>query len=473
MPTATPLSRRPHLHALGTHTTPASPPAGRSALLDVVGDDLLVPLVPHGTARLVHLDYAASAPPLRRVADAIADFLPWYASVHRGAGFNSTVSSEAVAAARAEVAAFLGARADDVVVFTRNTTDSLNLLAGTLPADTTVITLDLEHHANLLPWRRRGGTTTVVHLPTPRSTRALPALFAAALAEVRTEHAVVAITGASNVTGEILPVAAITAVAHTHGARVVLDAAQLAPHRAVDITALGVDYVAFSGHKAYAPYGAGALVGRRDWLDQAPPHLAGGGAVAAVSVDDVAWLPAPNRHEGGTPNVLGAVAIAAACRALTAVGLARVEQHDAELTAHLSTRLAELPVRVLNAFDDADIVGIVTLTFDRSGTFDRSAAEVAAALSAEHGVATRDGAFCAHPLMRRLAGAGPADPVPNALRVSVGVGSSIADVDTFADALGEILHDGPRSAYTLVDGRLSPTPDTRPRPALPAAVVAR
>ncbi len=428
----------------------------RTPLLSVVGDDLVVPLVPTGTARFVHLDYAASAPALRSVAEAVAEFLPWYSSVHRGAGFTSTVSSEALASARVEVGTFLGARGDDVVVFTRNTTDSLNLLARALPADTTVVTLDLEHHANLLPWR--GGP--VIHLPTPRATHEIAASFDAALAEVRSAATVVAITGASNVTGEILPIEEIVAVAHRHGARVVLDAAQLAPHRRIDIAGLGVDYLAFSGHKLYAPFGAGVLVGRRDWLDEAAPHLAGGGATARVTVDDVAWHAAPARHEGGTPNVVGAVAIAAACRALDAVGFDRIEAHDGALTRHLLDRIDGAPVRVLTAFDDADKVGIVTLVCDRP------ADEVAAALSAEHGIATRDGAFCAHPFMRRLVGVDRAAPVPAALRVSVGVGSTTADLDVFVDALTTIVEDGPRATYAPVDGRLVPAADLRPRPAL-------
>lgn len=433
------------------------PTAVAEPLLAVEGADLHVPLVTGDHRRLVHLDYAASAPALRFVADTVAGLLPWYSSVHRGAGFTSTVSSELLEAARLSVAAFVGARADDTVVFTRNTTDALNLLARALPVGTTVLTLDVEHHANLLPWR----SGDVAHLGTPPSLDDVPAVFDAALAAVGA-GALIAITGASNVTGEVLPIADVAAVAHRHGARVVVDAAQLAPHRAIDIARLGVDYVAFSGHKLYAPFGAGALVGRRDWLDAASPYLAGGGAVGPVTVDDVTWLPSPARHEGGTPNVLGAAAIAAACSALREIGLDAVAEHDRLLTERLVDGLlaAGIVDAPLSAFGTADRVGIVTLTLDRP------AAEIAAALSAEHGIATRDGAFCAHPLMRRLAGVAPDAPVPNALRVSLGVGTTADDVDTFVAALGEILRDGPRWAYELRAGRVVPVPDPRPRPAL-------
>jgi selenocysteine lyase/cysteine desulfurase len=423
-------------------------------LLEVVGRDLVVPVLPDGTAPFVHLDYAASAPALQSVADAVADFLPWYASVHRGAGFTSAVSSEALAAARTTVAGFVGARADDVVVFTRNTTDALNLIARSVPAGTQVLTLDLEHHANLLPWRNG----TVTHLPAPGSAGEIAAVFDAALADLDGAPAVVAITGASNVTGEIVPIAAISAVARRHGARVVLDAAQLAPHRGIDVDALGVDYLAFSGHKLYAPFGAGVLVGRRDWLDAAEPYLAGGGAVRGVTLDAVDLQPAPARHEGGTPNVLGAVAIAAACRALTEIGLDEVAAHDAALLEQLLIGLDPLPVDVLSAFDDADRLGIVTLVCDRP------ADEVAAALSAEHGVATRDGAFCAHPLMRRLAGVAETAPVPSAVRFSFGVGTTPGDIDAALVALTEVLQRGPRQCYAVSDGRLGPALDERPRP---------
>jgi selenocysteine lyase/cysteine desulfurase len=276
---------------------------------------------------------------------------------------------------------------------------------------------------------------------------------------------VVAVTGASNVTGEVLPIAEIAEVAHRHGGRIVVDAAQLAPHRRVNMAQLGIDYLAFSGHKLYAPYGAGVLVGPRDWLDAAPPHLAGGGALQIAAIDDVQWSASPARHEGGTPNVVGAVAIAAACRALTAVGLDLIAAHDELLVTHLVDRLNDLhhdtgfDIARLAAFtDSSDRVGIATLHLPVAPAL------AAAALSAEHGIGTRDGAFCAHPLMRRLLGTTEAEAVPNALRVSVGVGTTTTDIDYFIEALGEILRDGPRWTYHLDGGRLSPLPDPRSWP---------
>ncbi|MCU1689086.1 MAG: Cysteine desulfurase, partial [Jatrophihabitantaceae bacterium] len=276
----------------------------------LVGTGVRVPLVQGGDIDYVNLDYAASAPALREVADHVAALLPLYSSVHRGAGYASQVSTEVYEAARVEVARFVGARPDDVVIFTRNTTDALNLLASAVPGD--VVHLDIEHHANLLPWQLRGGRAVVAE-PTIEGT------LAALEAELRrAPAALVAVTGASNVTGECLPLDLVAAIAHRHGARLAVDGAQLVPHRRIDVSRSGVDYLAFSGHKLYAPYGAGVLIGARDCLDAAPPDLAGGGAVRHVGLDGTTWADVPARHEAGTPHVLGAAALAQACRARAA-----------------------------------------------------------------------------------------------------------------------------------------------------------
>jgi hypothetical protein len=249
------------------------------SLLAVVGAGLPVPLVTGATVPYANLDYAASAPALRVVAEHLATALPYYASVHRGAGYASQVSTALLENSRLCIGRFLGAREDDLVVFTRNTTDALNLLAHCVPQGGSVLYLDIEHHANLLPWQRRGDAVLEA-APTLRETLAdVEAALAA------TPTALLAVTGASNVTGQLLPIRELAEIAHRHGARIAVDAAQLAPHRRFSLTESGVDYLALSGHKLYAPYGAGVLIGRRDWLDAAPAYLAGGGAVREVGTD--------------------------------------------------------------------------------------------------------------------------------------------------------------------------------------------
>jgi len=419
-------------------------------LLPVVGGDLLAPLVDGRSVRYANLDYAASSPALSAVADHLAQAMPYYASVHRGAGFASAVSTQLYESARATIGAFVGARADDVVVVTRHTTDALNLLASAVPAGAgDVIFLDSEHHANLLPWQN------LPHRCIPVSHTLAGTVERIADALRDRPAALVAVTGSSNVTGEILPIARIAALAHAHGARIVVDAAQLAPHRRIDLEALDVDYVAFSGHKIYAPFGAGALVGRRDWLDAAPAYLAGGGAVREVSPDRTEWAAAPQRHEGGTPNVLGAAALAAACRAVAALPDGALEAHEGELRERLVRGLGRLPgVRLLTIWPDStERIGVVA--FVVAG---HDSGRVAAYLSAEHGIGVRDGRFCAHPLLARL---GHGD---GAIRASLGVGSSSDDVDRLVAAVEQLLVDGESWDYALDRGRWAPTPD--PRPAL-------
>ncbi|WP_433507643.1 aminotransferase class V-fold PLP-dependent enzyme [Pseudonocardia halophobica] len=424
-------------------TTPAPTP-----LPELVGTGLPVPLVDGRTVPYANLDLAASAPALRAVADHVAELLPYYSSVHRGAGYASQVCTSVLEGARDTVARFVGARADDVVVFTRNTTDALNLLAGAVPGAT--LCLDVEHHATLLAWR---GTDHRV-LRAPDTVGETLDLLRDALTAERT--ALLAITGASNVTGEILPIDEICAIAHAAGTRVVLDAAQLAPHRRVDIAASGVDYVVLSGHKLYAPYGAGALIGRRDWLDVATPYLAGGGAVRSVGVEDrtaeVSWAPAPHRHEAGTPNVLGAAALAAACRALDPVIDEIAPAHERALLARLVSGLSGIAgVRPLRIWADApDRVAVASFTVT-----DVPAGLVAAALSAEHGIGVRDGRFCAHPLLARLAGGA------DAVRVSLGLNTTEEDVDRLVEAVRTVATAGPQWDYREVDGRWTPTPDPR------------
>ncbi|HEX5741559.1 MAG TPA: aminotransferase class V-fold PLP-dependent enzyme [Pilimelia sp.] len=423
---------------------------GARPLLAVAGHGVEVPVVTGATVGYVNLDYAASAPPLRFVTDRLATVTPYYASVHRGAGYASQVMTSVFEAAREEVARFVGARPDDEVIFTRCTTDALNLASRMVPAGRDVVFLDVEHHANLLPWRARA------HRCVPSADTLAATLDALAAALDDQPAALVTITGASNVSGEVPAVADIVALAHARGARVLLDAAQLAPHRPIDMAATGVDYVAFAGHKLYAPYGAGALVGRRDWLDDAPPYLAGGGAVRDVSLDEITWTDGPQRHEAGTPNVLGVVAMAAACEALRGLPAGAVQAQEIALRGRLVDGLQALGAEIVRIWPDStDTIGLATFTL--AG---HDPARLAAYLSAEHGVGVRAGRFCAHPLFARM-GFGK----DGALRASFGVGSQAADIDRLLAALETYLSDGPRWRYEPTPHGWLPKPDPRQWPA--------
>ncbi|QCB92632.1 aminotransferase class V-fold PLP-dependent enzyme [Cellulomonas shaoxiangyii] len=433
------------------------PAVGRGPLLPVVGASTTVPLVGGTSRTYANLDCAASAPALESVAARVAEVLPLYASVHRGAGYLSQVSTALFEASRQAVARFVGAREDDVCVVTRNTTDSLNLLAGVVPDGGRVLVLDVEHHANLLPWVQRctgthAGETRTATVLTLRPT------VAATLAALRDElarrpYALLTITGASNVTGEALPLEEVVTLAHAAGTRVAVDGAQLVPHRGFSLAATGVDYVAFSGHKTYAPYGAGALVGRRDWLDTGTPYLAGGGAVRDVRPDRTLWQPAPARHEAGSPNVIGAIALAQACETLAELPTGALEAHEQELRARLVDGLTGIEgVRVARIWPDSpDPVGVVTFT-----VADLNPGLVAAYLSAEHGIGVRDGRFCAHPLLAHLGAS------QGAIRASIGVGTTAEHVDRLVAAVAALVARGAQAAYEVVDGCWSVVDDTRP-----------
>lgn len=435
--------------------------AGRP-LAAVTGAEIQAPLIQGGHVRYANLDYGASAPALSVVSAYLNEILPYYASVHRGAGYASQISTSVYENSRTIVREFVGGRADDSVIFTRNTTDSLNLLAGCLPVANgrhtgEVLYLDIEHHANLLPWQ------AVPH----RSVIAAPTI-AETLGKLRGQLAqggisLLAVTGASNVTGEILPIRVLAALAHEYGARIVVDAAQLAPHRRIDITADDVDYLAFSGHKLYAPFGAGVLVGRPDWLDAGTPHLAGGGAVSDARLDTVSWTTGPARHEGGSPNVLGAATLARATQLIAALDQTQWRAHEDAIRSFLVEGLQRIDgVTVHRIFSDTDHEGngqgagtIGVVNFSVAGY---DAGLVAAYLSAEHGIGLRDGRFCAHPLLKRLG-------LPSgSLRASFGLGSRLEDAQRLLAGVQELRQTGLGWDYVVDAGRWVPSNDTRSYP---------
>ena len=406
----------------------------------LIGSEVEVPCADGHPRRYVNLDYAASTPVLAAVWDMVEAFVPWYSSVHRGTGAKSQVSTAAYEHARDVVADFVGAEGEGVV-FVRNTTEAVNVLATALAPGTKVLSTPVEHHANMLPWRRHD-----LHmLPFTTSADELLTLTEGALRETAID--LLAVTGASNVTGEVWPLAELAALAHAHGAQLFVDAAQLAPHRAIDMARAGIDHLALSGHKLYAPFGAGALVSRVPL--HGDPLLHGGGAIKLVTLDDVVWADAPDRFEAGSPNVIGAVAFAAACEALMGLGMDAVADRERALSEHLHERLAAIPGLTQLALwpGHEDRVGVASFTLDGY-----RAEDLAAQLSADYAIGVRHGCFCAHPLITRLLGvpeaearwlhselrAGREPDLPGAVRASIGLGTTLGDIEALAAALDEI-----------------------------------
>ncbi|WP_298210551.1 aminotransferase class V-fold PLP-dependent enzyme [Ferrimicrobium sp.] len=457
-----------------------SAPAQLHPHLDLVGSDIEVPLVSGGWRRYVNLDYAASTPALVEVAARLEAFLPYYSSVHRGAGIKSQISTAAYEGARESLREFFHGRPTDTVVITRNTTDSMNLLASCLPGGAKAVAFTSEHHATLLPWGHTQGS--IQYLTMPKSA----GQAISALGEYLTEHpdtALVAVTGASNVTGEVWPIAELTGLAHEHGARIVVDAAQMAPHLPIDMTSLDVDYLAASGHKLYAPYGAGVLIGRADWLDSADAYLRGGGAVEFVTPSEVLWSSGASRHEAGSPNVLGAVAMATACETLANFGMERIAAEEIDLAQYARRRLGEVPgIEVYRLWEpEAPRIGVVTFNLP---PYDHS--HLAAILSAEFGIGVRHGCFCAHPLILELLNvsddqaatfraelkAGRRPRLPGAVRMSIGIGTTREDIDYLVASLTNIVEHGTSWTYAIdpTTGEFAPDPDPRPWPSLPIAL---
>jgi selenocysteine lyase/cysteine desulfurase len=441
---------------------------------EVVGDDEPAPVPGGGWVPYVNLDNAATTPALRAVTDAVTAFLPLYSSVHRGTGYKSRASTAAYEGARRVVGDFVGADADrDAVVFGRHTTDAVNLLAGSLAMapDAIVLTTRLEHHSNDLPWRARARGRVVAVAARPDGTLDTDDLDRL-LARHAGRVALLAVTGASNVTGVVPPIHDLAARVHAAGGRILVDAAQLAAHRPIDMRPHDdpghLDFVALSGHKAYAPFGTGALIGRRDaFLTR--PHLPGGGTVRAVTTDHVLWADLPDREEGGSPNVVGAVALAAAVSRLAEAGLDRIALHDQALAAYAQDRLGRIPgVRLYGPVGDgaaASKVGVVPFTLDGLDP-----GVVAAVLGYEHGIGVRSGCFCAQPYIAHLLDLTAAEVislaeaggVPGMVRLSFGAYTTTSDIDLAVDAVAELATRAGRASATATyiqgpDGTWAPS----------------
>jgi selenocysteine lyase/cysteine desulfurase len=406
----------------------------------LLGSEVEVACADGHLRRYVNLDYAASTPVMAAVWDVVEAFVPWYSSVHRGTGAKSQVSTAAYEHAREVVAHFAGAP-EASVVFVRNTTEAINVLATALPPRTRVLSTPVEHHANMLPWRRHD-----LHM-LPFTTSADELLEVTAQALRATPIDLLAVTGASNVTGEVWPLRELAQLAHAHGAQLFVDAAQLAPHRALTMAEAGIDHLAISGHKLYAPFGAGALVSQIALGGE--PLLRGGGAIKSVTLDDVVWADAPDRFEAGSPNVIGAVALAAACETLEAIGMDALADRERALSTHLDNGLKTIPglTRLELWPGHEDRVGVASFTL--AG---HPAEALAARLSADYAIGVRHGCFCAHPLITRLLKIPEAEALrlhadlrrglepelPGAVRASMGLGTTVSDIDALIGALDEI-----------------------------------
>jgi cysteine desulfurase / selenocysteine lyase len=450
---------------MDTLTLPAATLAGPASLRSLFDVDQQVPLLDGRLATYINFDNAASTPALRTVQAAVNQFLPWYASVHRGNGFKSQLATQAYETAREITLHFVGAGpATHVCIFGKNSTEALNKVARRLafaPGRDMVLVSLMEHHSNDLPYR---AVADVVHVGVTATGELDEDDFDRKLREYGDRLALVAITGASNVTGILPPLRRLAEKAHAAGAQFLVDAAQLAAHREIGMGPLDdpahFDYVVLSAHKMYAPYGTGALIGRRDTFEAGEPDLRGGGQVDLVTEDHVVWSAPPEREEAGSPNVVGAVALAAAIQQLDAIGMAAVAAHEAALTAYALERLGAIDG--LHLYGDADAeraagrLGVIPFNLEGLPHF-----LVAAILGYEFGIGVRNGCFCAHPYILRLLQLSPREvgqiegrlrardrrENPGLVRASFGLYNTLEEVEVLATALEKILKGEFRGHY--------------------------
>jgi len=424
-----------------------------------------IPLLHGEDAIYINFDNAASTPPLHAVQSGVDRFVEYYASVHRGTGFKSQLSTWAYETARAATLRFVDADpAERTCIFVKNSTEAINKLAHrlNLEPDDVILTTVMEHHSNDLPFRAVAET---VHIDVCPDGSLDEDDFDRKLTQYSDRVRLVSISGASNVTGFLNPVRRLAAKSHAAGAYFMVDSAQLAPHRTIHIGALDepdhFDFIALSAHKMYAPYGTGALIGRTDVFSHGDPDLRGGGTVDIVTLDDVVWADTPERDEAGSPNVVGAVALALAIRELTEIGMDVVAQHETELTAYALETLSQVPD--VHIFGDTnptrahERLGVIPFLLEGKSHF-----LVSAILGYEFGIGVRAGCFCAHPYLLRLLDvdteaarrvrekmvAGDRRDIPGLIRISFGLYNTTEEIDRLAQALEAIQRGDYQGRYT-------------------------
>ena len=444
----------------------------------VVGVERRVPLFDGGQVPYVNLDNAATTPPLQPVLDGSQRFYEWYASVHRGSGFKSLLSTHVYERCHQVVADFLGADLDHhTLIFTQNATHALNKLAMAMGrrSECVVLTTVMEHHSNLLPWRKVG--CQVAYAGVTADGRLDMADLEAKIATHAGRLSLVTVTGASNVTGIMPPIRRIARMAHQAGALIAVDATQLIPHRAFKMGAPDdperIDFVCLSAHKMYAPFGAGVLVGPKTVFEDSDPDHWGGGTVSAVTMDEILWAPLPEKEEAGTPNVLGCLALGCVMKVLDSIGMDAVAEHERMLTRMALEQLTQIDGLTVYGLTDPELredrLGVITVNADRYNH-----AQLAAILGHEWGIGVRNGCFCAQPYVRELLGVsddemrqivqrlnqGDHATVPGMLRISFALYNTPDEVVYLLDALRSILRDGPRANYIIDPRHLDYVPDT-------------
>jgi Selenocysteine lyase len=430
-----------------------------------VGQDYKVPILNNRYETYINLDNAATTPPFKRVMNKVNEFSPMYSSIHRGNGFKSLLTSDIYEEARNLALNLVNADSiNNTAIFIKNSTEAINMLARLYKTEENdiIITSHMEHHSNDLPWRKKA---TVKYIETTPEGELNIDHFIQLINTFKGRIKLVSITGASNVTGYVNPIYKIARLTHEAGAKILVDASQLIPHSFIDIRDNNdmehIDFLVYTSHKLYAPFGIGVLVGPRNFFNSIDPDNIGGGTVKIVTEDDIHWTETPEKNEAGTPNVMGAVALASSIKQIQELGYNRIEEHEQFITGYLLSGLKKINGLKIYGSPNADSskrVGIVSFNLEQLPH-----ALVSAILSFEYGIGVRNGCFCAHPYVLRLLNTkkedvnrhmrnileGDKTQIPGLVRVSIGMENTYKNIKKLLFALNNIARGEYSDSYYL------------------------
>ena len=416
----------------------------------IVGVDTKVPSANGLYLPYINFDNAATTPPFVSVMNKIVEFAPWYSSIHRGTGYKSKLSSNIYDNSRQKVLDFVGGNNNlDCVIYVKNTTEAINKISNMfrkIYGKKAVLATEMEHHSNDLPWR---DDFIIDYAEVDAEGKLNTADLEKKMKKYQGDLKLVTVSGASNVTGIINPIHEIAHLAHRYGAMILVDGAQLVPHSPVDMgrhtSPFHIDFLVFSAHKMYAPFGIGALVGPKSFLNYFPPDYKGGGTINMVTHDFVKWAALPDKEEAGTPNVMGVVALAEAIDVLKTIKMRNVKSYEENLTYYALKKLSKIPGIILYQSLNNAYLRVSIIPFNLENL---NHGQVASILSDEFAIAVRSGCFCAQPYVQKLLNVpqekmkermkGLDKPYPGFVRLSFGIYNTYEEIDFLADALKTI-----------------------------------
>lgn len=417
----------------------------------VAGVNTKIPLNCGVLSPCVNFDNAATTPPFISVVNRIVDFSPWYSSIHRGTGYKSKISSDAYDNSRKVIMDFVGANIDeDCVIYVKNATEAINKLSNIFKATYAkclVLSTFMEHHSNDLPWRDK----FLIDYTDINDEGSLDMNdFEKKLKKYQGKLKLVTVTGASNVTGLKNQIHEIACLTHHYGAMILVDGAQLIPHCPFDMKPDGspehIDFLVFSAHKMYAPFGIGVLIGPKSFLGKCPPDYKGGGTIDIVTHDFIKWADIPDKEEAGTPNIMGVIALVEAINVLNSIGMENIKNYEENLSRYAINKLSKIPDIILYQQPDDNYPRVSIIPFNIEGM---NHSQVARILSDEAGIAVRNGCFCAQPYVQKLLKVtkeeieerkkGLHKAFPGFVRLSFGIYNTHKEIDFLAHVLNEIV----------------------------------